>query len=60
MSPSLEWRARHVLNKTIDEIVDVLGRMGFTVADGPELEDEWHNFNTLNIPDSRPARGATR
>ncbi len=49
--------ARHVLTKTIDEIVDVLGRMGFTVADGPELEDEWHNFNALNIPDSHPARG---
>ena len=49
--------ARHVITKTIDEIVDVLGRMGFTVADGPELEDEWHNFNALNIPDSHPARG---
>jgi phenylalanyl-tRNA synthetase alpha chain len=49
--------ARHVLTKTIDEIVDVLGRMGFSVADGPELEDEWHNFNALNIPESHPARG---
>ncbi len=49
--------ARHVLTKTIDEIVDVLGRMGFAVADGPELEDEWHNFNALNIPDTHPARG---
>ena len=49
--------ARHVLTKTIDEIVDVLGRMGFAVADGPELEDEWHNFNALNIPESHPARG---
>ena len=48
---------RHVLTKTIDEIVDVLGRMGFSVADGPELEDEWHNFNALNIPESHPARG---
>ncbi|MEY3021904.1 MAG: phenylalanine--tRNA ligase subunit alpha, partial [Planctomycetota bacterium] len=49
--------ARHVIARTIDEIVDVLGRMGFTVADGPELEDEWHNFNALNIPESHPARG---
>ena len=49
--------ARHVLTQTIDEIVDVLGRMGFSVADGPELEDEWHNFNALNIPESHPARG---
>lgn len=49
--------ARHVIARTIDEIVDVLGRMGFAVADGPELEDEWHNFNALNIPESHPARG---
>lgn len=49
--------ARHVVAQTIDEIVDVLGRMGFAVADGPELEDEWHNFNALNIPESHPARG---
>ena len=49
--------ARHVVARTVDGIVDVLGRMGFSVADGPELEDEWHNFNALNIPESHPARG---
>lgn len=47
---------RHVLSRTIDEITDVFGRMGFSVADGPEVEDEWHNFNALNIPDDHPAR----
>ena len=33
-----------------------MGRFGFTVADGPELEDEWHNFKALNIPEDHPAR----
>ena len=47
---------RHVLSRTIDEITEVFARMGFSVADGPELEDERHNFTALNIPDSHPAR----
>lgn len=47
---------RHVLSRTIDEITDVFARMGFSVADGPEVEDEWHNFNALNIPADHPAR----
>ena len=33
-----------------------MGRLGFTVADGPEIEDEWHNFEALNIPADHPAR----
>jgi len=47
---------RHVLTRTIDEITDVFARMGFSTATGPEVEDEWHNFNALNIPDDHPAR----
>jgi phenylalanyl-tRNA synthetase alpha chain len=47
---------RHVLSRTIDEIVEVFARMGFAVAEGPELEDEHHNFNALNIPAGHPAR----
>ncbi len=47
---------RHVLTRTIDEVIEVFGRMGFSVAYGPEVEDEWHNFNALNIPDDHPAR----
>jgi phenylalanyl-tRNA synthetase alpha chain len=47
---------RHVLSRTIDEIIEVFARMGFSVATGPELEDEWHNFNALNIPRDHPAR----
>jgi len=50
---------RHVLMRTIDEIVEVFGRMGFSVAEGPEVEDEWHNFTALNIPEGHPARDAT-
>lgn len=50
---------RHVLTRTIDGIVDTFGRMGFSVADGPEVEDEWHNFTALNIPESHPAREPT-
>jgi phenylalanyl-tRNA synthetase alpha chain len=47
---------RHVLSRTVDEIVEVFARMGFAVADGPELEDERHNFTALNIPAGHPAR----
>ena len=47
---------RHVLSRTIDEITEVFARMGFSVAYGPEVEDEWHNFNALNIPEDHPAR----
>ncbi len=46
----------HILTQTINEITEVLGRMGFDVAYGPEVEDEWHNFISLNIPPSHPAR----
>ncbi len=46
----------HIITQTIDELVEVFGRMGFSVATGPELEDEWHNFVALNIPESHPAR----
>jgi phenylalanyl-tRNA synthetase alpha chain len=46
----------HPLTQTIEELKDIMGRLGFTVADGPEVEDEWHNFEALNIPQSHPAR----
>lgn len=47
---------RHPILKTVDGLVDLFGRMGFDVAGGPELEDEFHNFVALNIPESHPAR----
>jgi phenylalanyl-tRNA synthetase alpha chain len=50
---------RHVLSRTIDEITDVFARMGFSIAHGPEVEDEFHNFTALNIPPDHPARDIT-
>jgi phenylalanyl-tRNA synthetase alpha chain len=47
---------RHVVMKVIDELTELFGRMGFSVAAGPEVEDEFHNFVALNIPESHPAR----
>jgi phenylalanyl-tRNA synthetase alpha chain len=47
---------RHPLSQTILEFKDIMGRFGFTVADGPEIEDERHNFDALNIPADHPAR----
>jgi phenylalanyl-tRNA synthetase alpha chain len=47
---------KHPLIQTIDDLKEIMGRFGFSVADGPELEDEWHNFEALNIPEDHPAR----
>ena len=47
---------RHILTQTVEEITELLARMGFVVAYGPEVEDERHNFNALNIPPAHPAR----
>jgi phenylalanyl-tRNA synthetase alpha chain len=46
----------HPITQTIEEIADIMGRLGFTVAEGPEVEDQWHNFEALNIPADHPAR----
>ena len=46
----------HVITQTITELLDIFGRMGFGVAYGPEVEDDWHNFVALNIPPEHPAR----
>ena len=47
---------RHIISRVIDELTEVFGRMGFDVAEGPELEDDEHNFVKLNIPPEHPAR----
>jgi phenylalanyl-tRNA synthetase alpha chain len=47
---------KHPLTQTAEELVDIFGRFGFTLATGPEVEDEWHNFDALNIPRAHPAR----
>jgi phenylalanyl-tRNA synthetase alpha chain len=56
--PGLRPRIGHLhpLTQTIEELKEIMGRLGFTVADGPEIEDEWHNFEALNIPADHPAR----
>jgi phenylalanyl-tRNA synthetase alpha chain len=46
----------HPLSIVQSQIVDVFTRMGYRVAEGPEIEDEWHNFEALNIPPDHPAR----
>jgi phenylalanyl-tRNA synthetase alpha chain len=53
--PDVEGRI-HAVSQTIDEIVAIFGEMGFKVAEGPDIEDDFHNFTALNIPESHPAR----
>ena len=48
--------AIHPISQTIDEVTMILGDMGFSVAEGPDIEDDWHNFSALNIPPEHPAR----
>src|SRR3954454_17211213 len=47
---------KHPLTQTADELIDLFGRFGFSVARGPEVEDIRHNFDALNIPPTHPAR----
>ncbi|HCA38860.1 MAG: phenylalanine--tRNA ligase subunit alpha [Phycisphaerales bacterium] len=49
---------RHIVSQTVAEIIEVFARMGFEPTTGPEVEDEWHNFTALNVPESHPAREA--
>ncbi len=46
----------HPISRTMAEICDILGGMGFEIAEGPEVEDDYHNFEALNIPSDHPAR----
>jgi phenylalanyl-tRNA synthetase alpha chain len=46
----------HPISQTIDEIIAIFGEMGFEVAEGPHIEDDFHNFTALNIPPEHPAR----
>lgn len=52
----LEIGARHPLSMVRKEIDEIFKRLGFIVADGPEIEDDWHNFGALNFPENHPAR----
>ena len=48
--------SRHPLSLVRNEIVEIFKRIGFTLSEGPEIEDDWHNFTALNLPDEHPAR----
>ena len=47
---------RHPISIVRDEIIDIFSRLGFCLADGPEVEDDWHVFGSMNFPDDHPAR----
>ena len=46
----------HPISQVMDELAEIFADLGFAVATGPEIEDDWHNFTALNIPESHPAR----
>ncbi len=48
--------SHHPVSQVRNELVDIFRRMGFAVAEGPEMEDDWHNFTALNFPPEHPAR----
>lgn len=51
-----DFGARHPISIVKNEIVSIFSRIGFTVAEGPEIEDDWHNFTALGTPEDHPAR----
>ena len=55
-SEPIELGSRHPISIVKNQITDVFSRIGFTVSEGPEIEDDWHNFTALNLPAHHPAR----
>jgi phenylalanyl-tRNA synthetase alpha chain len=55
--PAVRRGHLHLVTRSRDRLEDVFTGMGFTVAEGPEVETDWYNFEALNIPESHPARG---
>ncbi len=53
---SLKMGSRHPLSIVRNEILSIFDKLGFTVSEGPEIEDDWHNFSALNFPEEHPAR----
>ena len=52
----IELGTRHPLSIVRNEIIDIFARMGFNIADGPEMEDDWHVFSSMNFAEDHPAR----
>jgi len=51
-----EIGSRHPISLVKNEIIEIFSRIGFTLSEGPEIEDDWHNFSALNFPPEHPAR----
>ena len=61
LDPTLPGKRQHLgrmhpITQTIEHLKEIMGRLGFAVVEGPEVEDTWHNFVALNIPEDHPAR----
>jgi len=52
----IQLGSRHPISIVRNEIIEIFSRIGFTVSEGPEIEDDWHNFSALNFPEEHPAR----
>ena len=48
--------SRHPISLVRNQIVEIFNRIGYTISEGPEIEDDWHNFSALNLPEEHPAR----
>ena len=55
-STPIHWGSRHPISIVRKEINDIFARLGYVIADGPEMEDDWHVFSALNFPEEHPAR----
>ncbi len=55
-APDAPLGSVHPVSQVMDELAEIFADMGFAVAEGPEIEDDWHNFTALNIPETHPAR----
>ena len=53
---SINIGSRHPISIVKNQIIDIFSRIGFNVSEGPEIEDDWHNFTALNLPKHHPAR----
>lgn len=53
---ALPLGTRHPINLFLNHVISIFNRLGFSVAEGPEIEDDWHNFTALNLPEHHPAR----
>ncbi len=54
--PPVQTGARHPISIVRNEIISIFGRLGYTISEGPEIEDDWHVFSSLNFPPEHPAR----